>query len=97
MPPPARQHRVKDQGGLVAVVDFAYPDLKLAIEADGYRWHTGRIRWEHDLARRNRLTALGWRVLHVTWSDIEQRSEELMARIAAAAVPLGGTRPSAAN
>ncbi len=88
---------MKDQGGLVAVVDFAYPDLKLAIEADGYRWHTGRIRWEHDLARRNRLTALGWRTLHVTWSDIEQRSEELMARIAAAAVPLGGTRPSAAN
>ncbi|MGH2727495.1 MAG: endonuclease domain-containing protein [Actinomycetota bacterium] len=60
------------------------PDSLLAIEVDGYRWHSGRSRWETDLARRNRLTSRGWRVLHVTAADIEHRPDELTCTIAAA-------------
>jgi very-short-patch-repair endonuclease len=73
---------------VVAVVDFAYPDRRIAIEVDGYRWHAGRRRWERDLARRNALTALGWRVLHVTAADIEQRPGDMLAIVRAA---LGGS------
>ena len=59
----------------MAIVDFAYPDIKLAIEAEGYRWHSSRARWERDLERRNELTALGWRVIHVTWAEFDAPAE----------------------
>ncbi len=72
-PAPVLQYRIYDERGLVGTVDFAYPDARLAIEADGYRWHSGRVRWDHDRGRRNRLTLLGWRVIHVTWTDLTRR------------------------
>lgn len=51
LPEPVLQHEIRDRGRLVAVVDFAFVDERVAIEADGYRWHSGRARFEHDLAR----------------------------------------------
>jgi very-short-patch-repair endonuclease len=84
LPAPTCQHKIKDRGRLVAVVDFAYPEAQLAIEADGYRWHSGRARWQHDLARRNQLTARGWRVIHVTPRDLEQRPDVVARTIAEA-------------
>lgn len=84
LPLPECQYEVRERGRLLAILDFAYPDIRLAIEADGYRWHSGRVRWESDLARRNELTARGWRVLHVTWSDMERRPSSVIAAGAAA-------------
>ena len=66
------QYEIRVNGEVVARVDFAFPAARLAIEADGYRWHSGKRQWEHDLARRNLLTDLGWRMIHVTWSDLEK-------------------------
>ncbi|HEX9712877.1 MAG TPA: type IV toxin-antitoxin system AbiEi family antitoxin domain-containing protein [Actinomycetota bacterium] len=83
LPEPLPQYRIRSGGRTVAVVDFAFPDARLAIEADSYRWHSGRMPWEHDLARRNALTLLGWRVIHVTWRDLA-RPERLVAAIWAA-------------
>jgi very-short-patch-repair endonuclease len=82
LPAPVCQHEVRDGGRLVAVVDFAYPEIRLAIEADGYHWHSGRAQWQHDLSRRNALTSRGWRVIHVTSSDVEQRPNEVVRTIA---------------
>jgi hypothetical protein len=78
---PALQHEVRSGGRLVAVVDFAYPELRLAIEADGYRWHSGRARWQHDRRRSNELTLLGWRIIHVTWDELSGRREALIDSI----------------
>jgi very-short-patch-repair endonuclease len=86
LPAPALQHEVKTAGRLLAVVDFAFPDLRLAVEADGYRWHSGRASWEHDRARRNALTSAGWKVVHVTWNDLNHRAPETVAGIKAAIV-----------
>ena len=69
-PPVIPQHPVVDGRRVVAVLDFAFPSEMVAIEADGYRWHSGRARWQRDLTRRNELTALGWRIVHVTWADL---------------------------
>jgi very-short-patch-repair endonuclease len=66
-----------------AVLDFAYPEVLVAIETEGYRWHSGRARWDRDLARRNRLTELGWRVIHVTWQQLSEQPESLIASISA--------------
>jgi very-short-patch-repair endonuclease len=81
IPRPTRQYEIRDGGRLVARVDFAYPDTHIAIEADGYRFHSGRLAWQHDRARRNVLTSRGWRVLHVTWEDLRSRPGELLDEI----------------
>ena len=82
LPAPERQHRVRDRGRVLGVVDFAYPERKLAIETDGYRWHGSRARWERDLARGNDLMGAGWRVIRVTDSDLTRRPHEVPAMIA---------------
>lgn len=84
LPLPACQYEIRARGRLVGRVDFAYPDARVAIEADGYRWHSGRIRWERDLARRNALTSMGWSVIHVTSSDLEDRPDQIIRLIAEA-------------
>jgi very-short-patch-repair endonuclease len=65
----------------LARVDLAYPDVLLAIEADGYRYHSGRVAWQRDLERRNALTSRGWRVIHVTWKDVVLEGERVAADI----------------
>jgi very-short-patch-repair endonuclease len=84
LPQPIRQHAVRDGGGVVAVVDFAYPEARLAIEADGYGWHSTGSRWHHDRLRSNALMLLGWRIVHVTWRDMTGRPDHVIASIRAA-------------
>jgi len=73
LPRPVPQYEVIDEGSFVARPDFAYPEAKLAIEADSYRFHGSKEAWRTDLARRSRLARAGWRVLHVTWADVRDR------------------------
>jgi hypothetical protein len=70
MPPPVRQHVVRDEGRVVAVLDFAYPEARVAIEADSFRFHSSRAEWKRHRTRNNRLVKLGWRVLVATWDDL---------------------------
>ncbi|MGZ4212306.1 MAG: DUF559 domain-containing protein, partial [Actinomycetota bacterium] len=81
LPRPALQHHVRDGTRLIAVVDFAFPAELVAIEADGYKWHSGRAHWEHDRTRRNRLTPLGWRVVHIMWSDLLHQPQAVIDSI----------------
>jgi very-short-patch-repair endonuclease len=82
------QHEIVVAGHLIARVDFAFPPAKVAVEADGYRWHSGRAQWQKDVERRNALTNVGWRVIHVTWEDlnrpeaiVDQVERALLARL----------------
>lgn len=81
LPAPVAQFRVLDDGGFVARVDLAYPDLRIAIEYDGL-WHGGRTAFLDDRRRLNRLLAAGWVVLHVTTDDM-RRPALLVERVAA--------------
>jgi very-short-patch-repair endonuclease len=66
------QHNIVVEGHVIARVDFAIPTAKVAVEADGYRWHSDRAQWQRDLERRNALTNLGWRIIHITWDDLSR-------------------------
>jgi very-short-patch-repair endonuclease len=79
--PAMREYTVWDGGRFVARVDFCFPDAKLIIEADGFRWHSGRRAWQRDRERRNELTALGWTVIQMTWPDLMQRPNETIERV----------------
>ncbi len=83
LPLPETQFHV-DVGEQVARLDFAYPREMVAIEADGYRWHGDPARWRADLARRNELSRLGWKVLHFTWNDVTARPSKVLATVRAA-------------
>jgi REase_MTES_1575 len=77
------QHVVRDEDGrFVAKVDFAYPDLRLAIEVDGWSSHGSRAAFQDDRDRQNRLVTAGWTVLRFTSHDIVRRPSTVAARIA---------------
>jgi hypothetical protein len=79
LPAPRAQHRVFDDEGFIARLDFAYPELKLAIEYEG-EWHGRPGQLAKDRVRLNRLFEAGWRVVFVTAADMHQ-PEELVRRI----------------
>lgn len=54
----------------------------VAIEADGYHFHSGRQVWERDLARRNRLGSLGWMLPHFSFNQVVHRGGEVVSTIA---------------
>ena len=48
VPEPAGQHPVQMPNGTIARIDFAYPDLRIAIELDGAAYHFGERRQRRD-------------------------------------------------
>lgn len=93
LPPPHAQYRVIEAGISIARLDFAYPEHRLGIEADGYRWHSGVQRWGEDIQRENRLKLLGWTLLHFSWADVSKRPELVASQIRNALVSLGQGYP----
>ncbi len=81
LPRPLLQYSVRDERRTIAIVDFAFPSELVAVETDGYRWHSGRVRWQNDRTRRNQLTALGWRVIHVTWDELRDQPQAVIESI----------------
>ena len=73
-----------DDGYIVAVLDFAWPELKVCIEVDGRAFHSGRAEFEHDRARQNALLLAGWMVLRFTWQQITEHPAWVVEQIRAA-------------
>lgn len=85
LPEPAVQHDVHDaEGRFVARPDLAYPEARVAVELDGFRWHGTPRRFAIDRARARRLAALGWLVVPATPADLAGSGDELAAQIASA-------------
>ena len=73
VPLPVLQYRLVCADGRVVVLDFAWPELCLAIEADGHRWHATRKQLESDLARRRSIVGTGWTHHAYGWGDVHDR------------------------
>lgn len=58
LPPFHREHAVFLDGS-VYYLDFALPHFRVAVEADGRRWHSDPESFERDRVRHNALTAAG--------------------------------------
>jgi hypothetical protein len=80
LPRPVQQHRVAVDG-LTLRLDAAYPDLRIAIEYDGWDAHRIRTRFDSDRARGNDLEIRGWMVLRFT--STSSRREVVEATTAA--------------
>ena len=70
IPRPALQHRVTHEGRFVARVDTAWPELRVVLEIDGYRYHSDPKTFVSDRRRQNALVSLGYKVLRATADDI---------------------------
>jgi very-short-patch-repair endonuclease len=62
-------------GVFLAEVDFAYPEIKLAIEVDGFGAHGTPRAMAKDFVRQNGLVPYGWRVLRFTWRQVTRQPE----------------------
>ena len=92
VPLPVLEHTILDgRGGFVGRVDFAYPEIKYAIEVDGFAAHTGLREFRHDRVRQNEIVDLGWLVHRFTWSEVDALSQRVAARVRAARSRLLGT------
>jgi hypothetical protein len=71
LPPPTPQVEVWLDGEFVARVDLGWPDRRVAVEYDG-AGHADPGQMRRDRARLNRLLQAGWRVIHVTATDLSR-------------------------
>lgn len=84
IPEPVAQHPVMVDGRIIARLDFAYPELKIGIELDGYAFHSSREAFENDRQRLNRLTNEGWHMLVFTHKQVKNRPSIVEAAVLAA-------------
>ncbi len=84
LPEPVRQHQVVlRRTGRKLRLDFAYPDERVAVEADSLAHHTDRADVESDKDKRNELRSEGWIVYEVTKQMLRHRAALTAAEIAA--------------
>ena len=68
-------------------LDAARPDLKLAVEGNGHRWHSTAKDTRRDLERRRSIKASGWDLWEYGWSDVVETPMLVTAQIAALIEP----------
>jgi very-short-patch-repair endonuclease len=71
-------------------VDILWREQGLVVEVDGYAYHSGRAAFERDRARDADLQAVGLRVMRVSWRQLSDERETVVARLARA---LAGAAP----
>jgi very-short-patch-repair endonuclease len=82
LPSPCFQYLVTGPGFSYRV-DFAYPDVRVVIEVDGWRYHAQRAAFEADRRRDAMLQSAGWVVLRFTWLQVTRRPAWVAERVAA--------------
>ena len=82
LPPAAFHYALYAPAGLfLAEVDFAYPEIKLAIEVDGFGVHGTPRAMAKDFVRQNGLAPYRWHVLRFTWRQVVDEPEMVAATI----------------
>ena len=64
-------------------VDALWRHQRVVVEVDGYAFHAGRAAFERDRRRDAELQAAGYRVIRVTWRQLADRPETVVAQLAA--------------
>lgn len=91
LPPPDIGHDVRDgRGAVIARLDFAYPELGIALEVDGLRFHATPREKARDDRRQNALVVAGWVVLRFSALDIRRYPRRVVASVRAAIDAQGG-------
>lgn len=81
LPTPELQYEVIDGNGELRRLDFAWPDVHVAVEYDGVDWHSGPEAMRRDRRRSAALLDVGWVVTAIVFDDVRQRPQEFVDRI----------------
>lgn len=65
-------------------VDAVWHEQRLVVEVDGYAFHSTRHAFERDRRKQADLTAAGYRVNRITWRQLSEEREAVVARLATA-------------
>jgi hypothetical protein len=81
VPAPMLQHELRCVDGRRVELDFAWPEERIAVEADGRLWHATTADFESDRARGNSIAASGWSLYRFGWSDVRERRAFVVATV----------------
>jgi very-short-patch-repair endonuclease len=81
LPPYRYQHEVKVGPKKTFRIDFAFPEVMLAIEVDGADKRISAESLAYDNARANQLVLAGWTILRFGWVDVMNRPAQVAAEI----------------
>jgi very-short-patch-repair endonuclease len=62
-------------------IDVAFPNAGVAIETDGWAFHSDALSFQVDRKRQNAIALLGWQVLRFTWLDLTEYPQRVIATI----------------
>ena len=68
-------------GSTEYTIDFAMPDIKLAIEVDGAIFHEPEEQQSRDRQRDEKLQSLGWTIVRFTDKEVEIHSRQCIDSI----------------
>lgn len=82
LPKPVTQFRIHDEfGNVVAEVDAAYPQWKIAIEYDSKQEHSDEFQLQRDARRRNDILAAGYAVFSVRHEELRSGGSRLAEQV----------------
>ncbi len=81
IPVPQTQYVVIDGGRFLGRADFAWPEIWLIVEIEGFTYHSQPDAFQRDHDRFNDFTRAGWRYLRFTMADVTERPEYVLASI----------------
>jgi hypothetical protein len=81
LPMPALQYKVVDRSGRRWRLDFAWPDQKVAVEYDGFDWHSDPGTFRKDRQKRAALQEIGWSLVSIVADDVRFRTWDMLRRI----------------
>lgn len=62
-------------------VDVGFKARKVALEADGFAFHSNSDDFHNDRVRQNAIALAGWQVLRFTWLDLTEYPERVISEV----------------
>lgn len=81
LPEPLLQYEIVDRDGRLWRVDFAWPDRRVAVEYDGFDWHSSPEALRKDRQKRAALEEIDWRILSIVSDDVRRQGDVMVRRI----------------
>jgi very-short-patch-repair endonuclease len=81
LPTPELQYEIIDRCRQTWRVDFAWPDARVAVEYDGFDFHSSPEDLLRDRRKRSALQEVGWVVVSILSDDVRRRWWEMARRI----------------
>ena len=81
LPEPVLQYEIIDRDGRLWRIDFAWPEYHLAVEYDGFDWHSSPEHLRKDRQKRAALEEMGWVHMSIVSDDVRRHQVEMVRRI----------------